>query len=156
MSAILSALCLDLTENKMGIRYMWWFQHETVTQFNAKYKTEKKGEYICQREPSPWALAWPQAVWQRATKMAWSEHINQMDALLQGWKKIWPPWKLFFKLLLTVPFKLESDFLFTLYFFKSLTFLIIENFDIQHYPFSLNQFPQSRAALSNTVAASHI
>jgi hypothetical protein len=35
-------LCLSLTENKMGIRHVWWFQHETVTRFNAKYKQRRR------------------------------------------------------------------------------------------------------------------
>lgn len=50
-SAILAALCLNLTENKMGIRCVWWFQHETVPRFNAKYKTEKKGNAFAKGSP---------------------------------------------------------------------------------------------------------
>lgn len=35
-------LCLSLTEDKMGIRHVWWFQHETVTRFNAKYRQRRR------------------------------------------------------------------------------------------------------------------
>lgn len=36
-------LCLSLTENKMGIRHVCWFQRETVTRFNAKCKQRRRG-----------------------------------------------------------------------------------------------------------------
>lgn len=89
---LLWVLFLRLTENKMGIRHVCWFQRETVTRFNAKHKQRRRGSAFAKGSP-------PHGHWRRPRPFdkepqRWQGQSTATKSLCgsEG-RETWPPQK---------------------------------------------------------------